>query len=105
MSKKINIFCTLGPSSLNKKFLKFAKGKVSLFRINLSHTKISKLKKVIIFIKKNSNIPICIDTEGAQIRTRVKKNVYYKVNKKFKIYLNKGNFNIYPSKVFEKFKN
>ena len=104
MDKKINIFCTLGPSSLNKKFLKFAKGKVALFRINLSHTKISKLKKVIIFIKKNSNIPICIDTEGAQIRTRVKKNAYYKVNKKFKIHLNKGNFNIYPSKVFKNLK-
>ena len=104
MNQKIHIFCTLGPSTLNKKFLNFAEGKVSLLRINLSHSKINKLKKVINFVKKNSNIPICLDTEGAQIRTKVKKTVYYKKNQKFKIHLNKGNFNIYPSEIFKKFK-
>ena len=72
MKKKIKILCTLGPSSLNKKFLIFANGKISIFRINLSHIKISNLKKTIKFIRKFSNIPICIDTEGAQIRTKIK---------------------------------
>ena len=63
---RIDIFCTIGPSSLNKKFLKFAKNKIDLLRIK-------SLKQQIKFIKKNSSIPICIDTEGAQIRTKIKK--------------------------------
>ena len=72
------IFCTLGPSSLNKKFLSFAKGKVNLLRLNMSHLSVKKLEENIKYIKKYSNIPICIDTEGAQIRTKVKKKKYYK---------------------------
>lgn len=76
MINKLDIFCTLGPSTLNKKFLKFAKGKISLLRLNMSHVNLKELKKNIIFIKKNTNIPICVDTEGAQIRTKIikKKN-------------------------------
>jgi len=71
--KKIEIFCTLGPSSLNKSFLKFAeKNKVSLVRLNMSHLNLKTLEKNIIYIKKNSNLKICLDTEGAQIRTKLK---------------------------------
>ena len=73
MKKEIKIICTLGPSSLNKVFLNFAKGKVSLFRLNMSHLNLTQLKSSITLIKKYSKIPICIDTEGAQIRTKVKK--------------------------------
>ena len=63
---KNEIFCTLGPSSLNKKFLSFAqKNKVTLVRLNMSHLNIRQLKKCIIFIRKNSNMKICIDTEGS----------------------------------------
>ena len=81
MKKQIKIFCTLGPSSLNKKFLNFAKGKISIFRINMSHIDIKNLKRTIKFIRKFSNIPICIDTEGAQIRTKTKAiKKYYKGN-------------------------
>ena len=41
-----------------------------MFRINLSHTKYEDLKRKIKFLKKNIGInKICIDTEGAQIRT------------------------------------
>ena len=32
---KINIFVTLGPSSLNKKFLTYIKNKASLVRLNI----------------------------------------------------------------------
>ena len=72
--KKIKIICTLGPSSINKKFLEFAKkNNVNLLRLNMSHLSIDALKKSIKFIKSHSAIPICIDTEGAQIRTKVKK--------------------------------
>ena len=67
------IFCTLGPSSLNKDFLKFSNKKINLLRLNLSHINISKLESNIKFIRKYSNVPICIDTEGAQIRTKVNK--------------------------------
>jgi len=98
------IFCTLGPSSLNKEFLKFSNKKISLLRLNMSHIKISKLKKTIIFIRKFSKIPICIDTEGAQIRTKVRKKLNCKKNKKIIIFKNKGNFKIYPSEAFDQIK-
>ena len=71
------IFCTLGPSTLNKDFLKFSNGKISLLRLNMSHLSLEGLKKSIKFIKKNTRVPICIDTEGAQIRTKIKK--YYTI--------------------------
>ena len=67
------IFCTLGPASLNKDFLNFSNKKISLLRLNMSHVKINDLEETIRFIRKNSNVPICIDTEGAQIRTKVNK--------------------------------
>ena len=96
-SNSIKILCTLGPNTLNKKFLNFAKGKVSLLRLNISHIKINKLKNIIRFLKKNSNIPLCIDTEGAQIRTKVKKTIKCKQGQTIKLYKeNKGNFNLYP---------
>ena len=70
--EKIKIFCTLGPSSLNKEFLKFAqKAKIDLVRLNMSHLSIKKLINNIKFIQKNSKINICVDTEGAQIRTKI----------------------------------
>ena len=100
----IKIFCTLGPASLNKKFLEYTNGKISLLRLNLSHLKIKELIKYIKFVKKYSNVPICIDTEGAQIRTKVKKNIFYKKNSKIKLNLYGGNFNIYPEDIFNKLK-
>ena len=40
---------------------------------------LKELKKNIIFIKKNTNIPICVDTEGAQIRTKIIKKKKLKI--------------------------
>jgi len=102
MKKNIEIFCTLGPSSINKSFLKFAKNKISLLRLNMSHTNVETLKKNIIFIKKNSNIPICIDTEGAQIRIRTKITKFFKINQKFKIFKKNDSINLYPYDVYDK---
>ena len=82
MTKKISIICTLVPSSLNKDFLNFSKNKVSLFRLNMSHLSLSQLENSIGFIRKHSKIPICVDTEGAQIRTKVKKNKFFKLKQK-----------------------
>lgn len=103
---KINIFVTLGPSSLNKKFLTFIQNKASLVRLNMSHIKIHKLEKRIVFIKKNCNVPICIDTEGAQIRTNLKKNIPKKIKLGSKIKVEKkgGSLNFYPPEVFHSLK-
>ena len=101
---KKEIFCTLGPNSLNKKFLSFSNRNVNLLRINMSHVEINKLPKIIKYIKKNTNTPICIDTEGAQIRTKVKKKYFMKINKKLKIFKDSGDFKLYPTEIFEKLK-
>lgn len=84
---KIKIICTLGPSSFKKDIInQLKKNKVNLLRINLSHTKTEEIQKRINFLKKNKVKNICIDTEGAQIRTSyIKKEVFYKKNKKIKI--------------------
>ena len=60
------LFITLGPSTINKKFLSFiSKKNIKLLRINLSHTNINDLPKIVSYIRKYSNIDICFDTEGA----------------------------------------
>ncbi len=101
MKKKI--LCTLGPQSLKPYFLKNIKNKVSLLRLNLSHIDIKSLKKKILYIRKYTSIPICIDTEGAQIRTKVKKKILFKKNKKYFIG-SSSNFNLYPFYVTKKLK-
>ena len=45
------IYCTLGPSTLNKNFLKFASKKVNLLRLNMSHIDIEDLQKILIMLK------------------------------------------------------
>ena len=47
----------------------------------MSHLSEKNLIKSIKFIKNNCSIPICIDTEGAQIRTKVKKEKFIKSGK------------------------
>ncbi len=82
--KKTKIICTIGPSSSSKKILKGLKSQgVNIFRINMSHTKLSRLPYILKHLKRNiGKEKICIDTEGAQIRTtRVKNKIYLKKNK------------------------
>ena len=98
------IFCTIGPSSLNKDFLKFSNKKIDLLRLNLSHINISKLESNIKFIRKYSNVPICIDTEGAQIRTKVNKKKNLKKNDLIKIYKNSPQFKLYPNETYDQLK-
>ena len=47
MKKKIEIFCTLGPKSLNKSFLKNVGKKVNLLRLNMSHIEPKHLERLI----------------------------------------------------------
>ena len=42
---------------------------VDLFRLNMSHTDIADLPEAIRFIQRHTRIPLCLDTEGAQVRT------------------------------------
>jgi pyruvate kinase len=64
------ILCTLGPASLNTKVIHRLEALgVSLFRINLSHTSMGEIESVIRSIQERTGVPVCLDTEGAQIRT------------------------------------
>ena len=90
-SNKIGIYSTIGPTSLNKKFLSFANNKVSLLRLNMSHIDLKNLKGQIQTIRKFSNIPICIDTEGAQIRTKYNFKKKFTTGKNIKILKSKKN--------------
>lgn len=101
----IKIICTLGPSSINKKFFKFAKkNNVYLLRLNMSHLSIKELIKSIKYIKKNTKLPICIDTEGAQIRTKAKKINFYQVGDKVKIGEKNSDLSLYPKEIEKKIK-
>ena len=103
MKKKIDILCTIGPATLNKQFLKYSTKNISLLRLNMSHLSIDQLKKNIKYIKKYTKTPICIDTEGAQIRTKIKKSIFLKLGKNIKIYKNNFFF-LYPEIIFFKLK-
>ena len=64
------IICTLGPTSLKPRIVRrLQELGVGLFRINLSHTPIEKVRPAIAFLRKHSTVPICLDSEGAQVRT------------------------------------
>jgi pyruvate kinase len=64
------ILCTLGPASLDRRIIsRLEQSGATLFRINLSHTKLHELPRVIEIIRAATDVPICLDTEGAQIRT------------------------------------
>ena len=66
---KIQILCTLGPRSLDGEVIAGldAQG-VDLFRINLSHTPLEAVESTICLVRQYSSTPICLDTEGAQVR-------------------------------------
>ena len=60
----------MGPASRNERVISRLEDiGVSLFRINLSHTKVEDITRVIDEIRVHTNVPICLDTEGAQVRT------------------------------------
>lgn len=86
------LFITLGPSTLNKKFLSgIDKKYVKLLRINLSHTDLCDLPRIVKYIRKYSDIDICFDSEGAQIRTSKLKGGVKKLHSNKIIKINKNN--------------
>lgn len=69
MAKKILV--TLGPSSLSKKVIRqLEEFGIYVFRINLSHTPIELVGSTIDQILKWTDVPICLDSEGAQLRNQ-----------------------------------
>ena len=69
MNRK-TIIATLGPSSLEEKIVKkMDLLGVDIFRINLSHVDIDEFENTIKIVKNWTNKPVCLDSEGAQLRT------------------------------------
>ena len=106
------ILCTLGPSSMNERVIKrLEELDVSLLRINLSHTQVSDVAETIRYIQKYSSIPICLDTEGAQIRTGdslqapivLAEHSFVKVCRDY-IIGNASQFNLYPRDIVDQIK-
>jgi pyruvate kinase len=69
------LLCTLGPGSLDPETIgQLEAAGVTSFRINMSHTEMRDLERVIHLIQKATEAPICLDTEGSQIRTGTMKD-------------------------------
>src|SRR3989344_3656005 len=112
MSDKLKgkkILCTLGPSSRNQRVIRrLEEIGVSLFRINLSHTQLEDVAPIIDEIRSMTSVPICLDTEGAQIRTGglrhgrivLVANTLVRINKSATAGDEKA-FNLYPTNIID----
>ncbi len=68
--KAKKIICTLGPASLNETVIRrLEELGVDLFRLNLSHTDLADLPRFVDLMRTHSKVPVCFDTQGAQLRT------------------------------------
>ena len=67
--RSIRVLCTLGPASLRPAVIAGLDQRgVDIFRINLSHTALAAVEDTIRLVRQHSSVPICLDTEGAQVR-------------------------------------
>lgn len=85
----IKILGTLGPSSLNKETVqKLEQAGVNLFRINLSHAPLEDLGEVLWNLNNWTSVPICLDSEGAQVRngSMLNGNIRFKKRNLIKIH-------------------
>lgn len=81
----IKLLATIGPSSFNRSTIsEMEANNVALFKINLSHTKISDLEEMIESLQEWSSVPVCLDSEGAQVRNQ------YMINQS--VAFNEGDF-------------
>lgn len=103
------ILCTLGPASLDRRTIqRLEQSGATLFRINLSHTKLAALPGIIRAIQDATQVPICLDTEGAQIRTGdfVDGSIHLRDNSVVRVHFRRvpaddKNFNFYPIETAE----
>ncbi|MGA7860985.1 MAG: pyruvate kinase [Thermoplasmata archaeon] len=64
------LLCTLGPTSLNERVItQLEQIGATRFRINMSHTDVGDLERIVQYIQNCTKVPISIDTEGARLRT------------------------------------
>lgn len=97
----------MGPSSLNEEVVtNLTTQGVHLFRINLSHTNIEDVGRIIDDIQSWTNVPVCLDSEGAQVRNQkmVSEAVYFEKDSTVKIHHSEvvgdsGNISFTPSSV------
>jgi pyruvate kinase len=85
----LKVLATLGPSSANEEVVKaLTKEDVYLFRINLSHTPLNEVEGFIKKVRSWTDVPISLDTEGAQIRNQNMENgsVFYTTGDSVKIH-------------------
>ncbi len=70
LAKDIKILATLGPASMcREKIEAMDRDGVDIFRLNLSHTALDVLPRAIEAIQGWTHKPLCLDSEGAQVRT------------------------------------
>jgi pyruvate kinase len=103
------ILCTLGPASMNERVIRRLEDcGATLFRINLSHTNLDQVAPTVGLIKKITDVPICLDTEGAQIRTgplvdgeiSVRDNSIVRIHRR-RVPGDDKNFNLYPADIID----
>ncbi len=64
------LLVTLGPASLNAECIReMSRYNPYVFRLNMSHVSIEDLPRSIELVRRNTDVPVCIDSEGAQMRT------------------------------------
>lgn len=98
MINNIKIICTISKKT-NSEILKGLKENgADFFRINLSHTDKDEIESEIIRLKE-FEVPIMIDTEGSQIRTRNELSILIK---RFNLTIKKSFFK--PNGIADKFK-
>jgi pyruvate kinase len=101
------ILCTLGPASLDEHVVRRLEGLgTTLFRINLSHTKLKDVASTIRLIHEWTDVPLCLDSEGAQIRTGdfIDGSTVLRENAIIHVHLrrvpgNDRDFNLYPAEI------
>tara|TARA_B100001250_G_scaffold380465_1_gene371920 strand:+ start:19 stop:1068 length:1050 start_codon:yes stop_codon:yes gene_type:complete len=97
--EQAKIICTIGPSCDSvETLLALQSAGVDIFRVNMSHASIDSLKKYI-EISRTNNIRLGIDTEGAQIRTKLvsKKKLFLKEGENIRVKKHhSNNFYFYP---------
>jgi len=103
------LLCTLGPASLSPRSIKRLETVgASLFRLNLSHIDLNEIKGLINLVQSSTSVPLCLDTEGAQIRTgsfvdgtvNVRGNTHIRAEKKL-VPGDAKTFNFYPNNIID----
>jgi len=98
------ILCTLGPASFERHTIqRLEQSGATLFRINLSHTDYADVPRLVRRIREATDLPICLDSEGAQIRTgpfvhgsiTLRDNTVVRAHRR-RVAADDRNFNLYP---------